>query len=221
MSTQKKPKNFYSSKALLLVIIANISIFSCTSTEQELPILGPRYANEMGDTVYHKIPEFSFINQEGDEITEKDYNGKIYVSDFFFTSCPTICPVMKSQMLRVYEHFKDNPAVGLLSHTIDPIHDSIQVLHDYASALGVHGNQWNFVTGVQDSIYNIAQKSYMVSAMEDSTAIEDGGFIHSGAFLLIDKQKRVRGQYDGTVEKQVSQLIRDMELLLKEEENEK
>jgi protein SCO1 len=193
-------------------------IFSCNSSQPSLPILGPRYANDAGDTVYHKIPNFSFTNQDGIEITTKNYEGKIYVTDFFFTSCPTICPVMKSQMLRIYEHFKGNESVGLLSHSIDPRHDSVSVLKNYAIGLGIEGNQWNFVTGIQDSIYAIAQKSYLVSAMEDSTAVEDGGFIHSGAFLLIDKQKRVRGQYDGTVEKDVSQLIRDIEFLLKEEE---
>lgn len=190
--------------------------FACSNQPDKLPILGERYAQAAGDTVYHTIPNFSFTNQLGAEITAADYNNKIYVADFFFTSCPTICPVMKSQMLRIYEHFKDNPNVGLLSHSIDPMHDSVEVLRNYAENLGIKGDQWNFVTGVQDSIYKIAEKSYLVTAAEDSTAIEDGGFIHSGAFLLIDKNKRVRGQYDGTVEKDVTQLIRDMEFLLTE-----
>lgn len=203
--------------ALLLLCTSSCIYYSCTSEPQRLPILGPRYVNDQGDSVFNTIPHFEFTNQLGKKVTEKDFEGKIYVSDFFFTSCPTICPVMKSQMLRIYEHFKDNPEVAILSHSIDPYHDSVDVLKTYAQGLGVEGDQWSFVTGNQEEIYKIALENYMTTALEDSTAVEEGGFVHSGAFLLIDMQKRVRGQYDGTVEKEVSQLIRDMELLLKEE----
>lgn len=182
--------------------------------EPELPYLGPRDVSAAGDTIYHSIPDFAFVNQYNDTVTQANFDGKIYVADFFFTSCPTICPVMKSQMLRVYEHFKEDDRVGILSHSIDPRHDTVEVLAEYSSNLGVTGDKWNFVTGDQDAIYEIAQKSYMTTALEDSTAIDEGGFIHAGAFLLIDQNKNVRGQYDGTVEKEVNQLIRDMELLL-------
>ncbi len=200
----------------LLVLPLVIVGLSCQE-RASLPILGPKTTDASGEVIEHSIPDFSFINQDGDTITQSAFNGKIYVADFFFTSCPTICPVMESQMLRVYEHFKDNPAVGMISHSIDPSHDSVEVLKNYSSDLGVIGTQWQFVTGDQDQIYDIAAKGYMVSAMEDSTDIESGGFIHSGAFLLIDKNKHVRGQYDGTQEDEVNQLIRDIELLLKEE----
>lgn len=199
---------------LAIILCVVIGIISCNVQQQELPYLGPRDISAAGDTIYHSIPDFAFVNQLGDTITQRDYDGKIYVSDFFFTSCPTICPVMKSQMLRVYEHFKDDNRVGILSHSIDPRHDTVEVLAAYSSNLGVEGDKWNFVTGDQDAIYEIAQKSYLTTALEDSTAIEEGGFIHSGAFLLIDMNKNVRGHYDGTVEDDVSQLIRDMELLL-------
>ena len=122
---------------------------------------------------------------------------------------------MKTQMIRVYEKFQDNPNFGIISHTIDPRHDSISVLKEYKERLGIKGDSWQFVTGEQEKIYEIAQKDYMVSALEDSTAVNEGGFVHSGAFVLIDKQKRIRGVYDGTKEVEVNKLIKDIELLLK------
>ncbi len=181
---------------------------------KKLPILGERqFIN--GDSVYHTIPDFKFIDQDSTEVTNQTYKNKIYVADFFFTTCPTICPIMKTQLLRVYEKFKDNPEVGILSHTIDPRHDSVAVLKAYAKRLGVDGKFWHFVTGERDKIYEMGQKEYYVTAGEDSTAA--GGIIHSGAFILVDKNRRVRGMYDGTKEKDVSRLIKDMGTLLKEE----
>lgn len=204
-------------KLLTLGICGLVALQSCTETNRELPYLG--FHDEVdGKTVYHQIPDFSFINQDSVAITQQDFKDKIYVADFFFISCPTICPVMKKQMIRVYEEFKDNPEVGILSHTIDPRHDSVSVLKEYRDQLGVTGNTWQFVTGDQDAIYEIGEKQYMVTAQEDSTAIEEGGFIHSGAFVLVDKNRNVRGVYDGTVEKEVTQLIKDMKLLLRKEE---
>lgn len=186
---------------------------SCTETNRTLPILGERDVVN-GDTVYHAIPDFKFVNQDSVEITQADFKDKIYVADFFFTSCPTICPLMKTQMLRVYEKFKDSPSVGILSHTIDPRHDSVSVLKSYRKRLGVSGTTWQFVTGKQSDIYEIGEKSYMVTAQEDPTDAKNGGFIHSGAFILVDKNRNIRGVYDGTKEKEVSQLLVDMELLL-------
>lgn len=195
------------------LILAAISIFSCESSSRKLPIMGERdFVN--GDSVYHTIPDFSFVNQDSSTITNKTYDGKIYVADFFFTTCPTICPVMKKQMLRVYEKYKENPKVGILSHTIDPRHDSVKVLKEYASQLGINGKMWNFVTGEKAKIYEIGEKSYYVTAGEDSTAA--GGIIHSGAFILVDTKRRVRGVYDGTKETDVTKLIKDMEVLLNE-----
>ena len=188
-------------------------MFSCENTPRKLPILGERdFVN--GDSVYHSIPDFKFINQDGAEVSNKTFEGKIYVSDFFFTTCPTICPVMKKQMLRVYEKFKENSQVGILSHSIDPRHDSVQVLREYVTRLGVKGNMWQFVTGEKDKIYEIGEKSYYVTAGEDSTAA--GGIIHSGAFILVDKKRRVRGLYDGTKEEDVTKLMKDMDVLLNE-----
>jgi len=196
-----------------LIIIAATSIFSCENSSRKLPILGERaYVN--GDSVYHTIPDFSFVNQDSCIITNKTYVGKIYVADFFFTTCPTICPVMKKQLLRIYEKYKENPKVGILSHTIDPRHDSVLVLKEYANRLGIEGKMWDFVTGERSKIYEIGEKSYYVTAGEDSTAA--GGIIHSGAFILVDTKRRVRGIYDGTKDTDITKLIKDMEVLLNE-----
>jgi protein SCO1 len=199
---------------LLFFCFVVSSLLSCGDSNRKLPYIGQHDVNEKGDSVYHSIPDFKFVNQDGDTLTQEAFKGKIYVADFFFTSCPTICPVMKTQMLRIYEKFKDNPALGILSHTIDPRHDSVAVLKAYKEKLGVTTAQWQFVTGEQEKIYEIAQKSYMVSAMEDKEAVDEGGFVHSGAFVLVDKNRNIRGVYDGTKEKEVNRLIKDIELLL-------
>jgi protein SCO1/2 len=198
-----------------IVCLLIFVVFSCGDSERKLPFLGEREVNDKGDSLYHSIPNFTFINQDGDTLTQDFFKNKIYITDFFFTSCPTICPVMKTQMLRIYEKFKDNPGLRILSHTIDPRHDSVSVLKSYKKRLGIDSEQWQFVTGEQEKIYQIAQKSYLVSAMEDKEAIDDGGFVHSGAFVLVDKNRHIRGVYDGTKEKEVNKLIKDIELLLK------
>lgn len=204
----------------LLAFIGISSFVSCENKQDKLPILGHK-SIEGKDTTYHQIADFTFVNQDSQLVNNETFTNQIYVADFFFISCPTICPVMKKQMIRVYERFKNNPEVALLSHTIDPRHDSISVLKEYASQLGIETSKWHMVTGKQDAIYDIALKSYMVTAMEDSTAKDEGGIIHSGAFLLVDKNRRIRGQYDGTKEEEVNLLMKDMEKLLKEYAKEK
>lgn len=203
-----------------LVLIVFISLTSCQNKQDALPILGHQ-SIEGTDTTFHQIADFAFIDQDSQLVTNATFSNQIYVADFFFISCPTICPVMKKQMIRVYEKFKDNPEVALLSHTIDPRHDSVSVLKEYATQLGIETSKWHMVTGKTETIYDIALKSYMVTAMEDSTAKDEGGIIHSGAFLLVDKNRRIRGQYDGTKEEEVDQLIKDIEKLLKENAKEK
>ena len=185
-----------------------------TSEVAELPILGERYVDDNQDTVYHSIADFAFVNQVGDTIRKEDMAGKIYVADFFFTTCPTICPVMKKEMLRVYEQFKGEPNFRILSHSIDPSHDTQAVLKDYAEKLGVpDAATWNFLTGDQEKIFEIGQTSYLTTTMADD--MEPGGFLHSGAFLLIDQQGRIRGVYDGTKTEQVDRLLADIPKLLK------
>ncbi|MCC9136888.1 SCO family protein [Pontibacter silvestris] len=209
-------------------VFASTVLIGCGNNntgEQKLPILGEREVVErevngqtVADTLYPEIPEFAFVDQDSQQVTNETFAGKIYVTDFFFTTCPTICPKMKSQLLRVYEQFEDTPQVMLLSHTIDPQHDSVAVLNEYAARLGVNSDKWRFVTGEKDSIYSVAQK-YLVSAMEDES--EAGGFVHSGAFVLVDENRHIRGIYDGTDAAQVDRLINDIPVLLQEENNEK
>lgn len=189
-------------------------IAACTPAEKPLPIFGERELAG-ADTVYHTIAPFQFVDQDSALITNETFSGKIYVADFFFTSCRTICPIMKTQMLRVYEATQQMPDVLILSHTIDPEYDTVALLRDFAQRLGVASSKWHFVTGVKDSIYKIAQTSYFATAMEDKT--EPDGFIHSGAFLLIDKKQRIRGKYDGTKEEDVNRLIADIKKLRRED----
>jgi protein SCO1 len=200
---------------LFYPILIVVSLFSCATREEKLPIFGQREVAGT-DTVYHTIAPFSFVDQDSSIITNETFRDKIYVADFFFTTCRTICPIMKTQMLRVYEATREMPDVLILSHTIDPEYDTVALLHDFADRLGVESKRWHFVTGVKDSIYKIAQTSYFATAMEDKT--EPEGFIHSGAFLLIDKKQRIRGKYDGTKEEDVNRLIVDIKRLRRETE---
>ena len=200
-------------KIIVLNFLVALLAFSC-SQEKKLPFLGPKQVNAKGDTVYHQIPSFHFLNQDSVFVSEKDVEGKVYVADFFFTTCPTICPKMKTQMLRIYERYKDRDEVRIISHSIDPDFDTPNVLKDYAARLQVKAPKWNLLTGDKAAIYTLGQKSYMVSAQEDPN--EAGGFVHSGAFILVDKNRHVRGIYDGTVEAEVNHLLEDMEILLKE-----
>lgn len=209
----------------LFTIIA-FSLWQCNpapvENEGPLPILGNFHVNEieiegkiLKDTVYHTIADFEFVNQDGDTITNSDVNGKVYVADFFFTTCPTICPIMKKEMLRVYEQYKDHSNFKILSHSIDPRHDTQEVLKDYSVKLGIpDASTWNFLTGDSEKIFEIGQTSYLTTAMEDQN--EAGGFLHSGAFLLIDQKGRIRGVYDGTKEDQVTKLINDIPKILGE-----
>lgn len=209
-------------KTTALWILMALLAFSCqTKTLDTLPFMGNKGVVErevdgelVVDTVYQTIPDFNFTDQNNQTVSHKQLENKVYVADFFFTTCPTICPAMKRNLLTVYNQYMDNDTVAILSHTIDPAHDSVAVLKDYATRLGVTSGQWYFVTGDKDSVFQIAQ-SYLVSAQEDEYAA--GGLIHSGHLVLIDKQKRIRGLYDGTEEKDAEKLVKDIAILLKEE----
>ncbi|MCL6259492.1 SCO family protein [Aquiflexum sp. TKW24L] len=218
MNTSFLNKLFLAALALL--------IWNCSPKNSQensnlsLPILGNRHVEEIEkdgkkvqDTVYHEIADFSFTNQEGKEINKNSVTGKVYVADFFFTSCPTICPIMKTQMLRVYEKFKDQPDFLILSHTLDPSHDTPELLKDFASKIGVEDDKtWHFLTGNQEKIFEIGQTSYMTTAMADQA--EPGGYLHSGAFILVDQKGHIRGVYDGTKEDQVNRLMNDIPKLV-------
>ncbi len=210
-------------KKLLYIALSILVIQSCTNqSDTKLPILGNREPVErtvdgktVVDTIYQTISPFSYFNQDSILVTDKDFDGKIYIADFFFTSCNTICPIMHRNMLDVYKKFKDNPKVKFLSHSIDIKYDLPSRLKTYATTLGVEGNQWEFVHGSRDSIFNIAAKNYLVSAFEDSS--DPQGLVHQGWFILVDTKKQLRGAYDGTKADQVKQLMEDMDKLLREE----
>lgn len=191
------------SQALCLsfsLIILMVTLQGCSQPEP-LPVIAAI-----------EVP-YTFTDQANRPVNQKMFDGKILVADFFFTTCPTICPIMKRQMLRVYEKFKDNDQVVLLSHTIDPEHDTVAVLRDYGTRLGIDADRWHLVTGTKKEIYDTAA-IYGVAAMEDPRA--PGGFIHSGSFTLVDRQGRIRGYYKGTEQETVDQLIKDLGRLLDE-----
>lgn len=203
-------ENKYARVVGCLIILLAIG---CSSKKEKLPYYG-NVKYEGNDTIYHTIQDFEVMDQDSNVVNNQTFTGQIYVADFFFTFCPTICPVMTKQMTRVYQKYEGNNQVALLSHTIAPSYDSIPVLKDYANKLGAKTEKWRFVTADRDYIYDLGEKSYMVMADKDPEAA--GGYVHSGAFLLIDKERRVRGVYDGTEKEQVDKLLEDMDVLLKE-----
>ena len=193
-----------------------ISLAGCNN-DKKLPIYGQREAKitkDGVDTVYQTIPAFAFLNQDSVMITQDVFKDKIYIADFFFTACSSICPVMHRNLKTVFDEYKNNSDVMFLSHTIDFKYDKPSVLKKYAQKLGVDGKKWQFVWGSKKEIYSIAEKSYLTVVEEDSTARD--GYIHQGWLVLIDKEKRMRGAYDGTKTEQVEQLKKDVAILLKE-----
>lgn len=196
-----------------LFIIASFLMFSCGGTEKKLPFLGPHDIDN-SDTTFYTIPDFSFINQDSIVITNKDYAGKIYLADFFFTSCRTICPTMNIEMKRVHDVFQHEDQIRYLSHTIDPETDNVRVLKNYAEGLEADPQRWNFVTGRKVDLYHMAQKGYYVSALEDAMA--EDGIVHSAAIILVDREGHIRGYYDGTKHEAITSLIGDLRALLKE-----
>ena len=161
---------------------------------------------------YHRIADFELVNQNGDTITQADYRGYIYVADFFFTTCPTICPTMTKNMKTLQEEFKNDPEVKLLSHSVTPEIDDVEVLHKYAENKGVIDKKWNLVTGDRKQIYDLARKSYL--AAKKNKYGGDYALIHTENFLLVDKEGRLRSRsYDGTDPEDVQQLIEDIYIL--------
>ena len=203
----------------LFIVIFLIISLSCSTEKRNLPIYGRSEIKEINidgkislDTINHYIKKFSFYNQDSILVDNSTFNNSIYVADFFFTTCPTICPVMKNNMIKVYNRFINNKRVKYLSHTVNPDYDNVSTLKKYSDRLDVDSKVWHFVTGEIDDIYNTAKLSYMVSALKDEN--EPGGFLHSGTFLLVDQNRNIRGIYDGTDESEVNLLIKDIELLL-------
>lgn len=207
-------------KNILALAAVTITFIACESKTQKLPIIGERDVVEkvvdgktVVDTVYAAIPEFQFLNQDSTLISNKDFDNKIYVANFFFTHCPTICPTMQRNVLKAYQKYKGNEGVAFLSHSIDFKYDQPHILKSYATKLGVDNDQWQFVTGSKSAIYDISDK-YLVFTKEDENV--PGGYDHSGYLVLIDHNKYIRGVYDGTSEEETEKLMKDMDILLAE-----
>ena len=206
--------------AILSVIII-FSIYSILKPRPRLKIYQPADFNtEVVDTTlqhvkkYHKIADFSLTNQNGITVTQEDYTDKIYVADFFFTTCQTICPIMTDHMVHIQKKLKDDNEVLLLSHSVTPEIDSVAQLKRYALEKGVDDTKWNLVTGDRKQIYTLARKSYL--AVKDFPDIEEYGMVHTENFVLVDTKKRIRGIYDGTKMEAIESLLKDIEILKKE-----
>lgn len=198
----------------LISVVIFVLVLSCQSgRDTKLPVLGIPDIQENGDTIFHTIPEFSFVDQDSNEVTRETFQGKIYVSDFFFTSCPSICPVMTREMKRIYDHFETEDRLMFISHSIDTRHDSVPVLKEYANRLNIDHSKWRFITGDKSEIYAIANDYFNV-AYEDEDA--PGGYDHSGKLILVDTDGHIRSFCDGTDPESVDKFIKDIEKLLRE-----
>lgn len=204
----------------LAVAAATVVFLACESKTQKLPIIGDREVVEkvvdgktVVDTIYPAIPDFQFLNQDSVLISNKNFDNKIYVANFFFTHCPSICPTMQRNLLKAYQKYKGNESISFLSHSIDFKYDQPHVLKSYATKLGVDDTQWQFVTGSKADIYGISDK-YLVFTKEDENVA--GGYDHSGYLVLIDHNKHIRGVYDGTSDEETEKLLKDIDILLAE-----
>lgn len=165
------------------------------------------------DTIFHKVSDFHFKDQAGHDVSQKNFEGKIYVADFIFTTCGSICPKMTYQMGRVQEMFKNSPDVKIISHTVDPETDSVPVLAQHALKNKAIPDKWYFVTGDKQALYDMGQKQYFVSTLQDTTLPIGEQFIHSDKVILVDKNKYVRGIYNGTDPKEIDRLIIEIKIL--------
>lgn len=215
-----RKRDFITIGFILLFSAAAITLFyTILKPTETLPIYQPDEVNEkLVDTSiihvskYHKISDFKLINQNGEEITQEFYKNKIYVADFFFTTCQDICPIMTKNMYRLQEELKEDNDILFLSHTVIPEIDTVQQLKKYAVDNKIDESKWNLVTGDKKQIYELARKSYL--------AVEDAEFgeydmIHTENFMLIDKKRQIRGFYDGTNDLEIDRLISDIEILKK------
>ena len=206
--------------SLISIIIVAI-IFNILNVEKPLPIYQPSMVNnELVDSSlldvrkYHKIADFSLINQNGKIITQEDYKDKIYIADFFFTTCQTICPIMTDHMHDIQKEIKNDDDIMLLSHSVTPEIDSVAQLKKYALKKGIDDRKWNLVTGNKKQIYDLARKSYL--AVKDYDSDDQYDMIHTENFMLIDKKSQIRGFYDGTNPDDINRLLVDIETLKKE-----
>lgn len=219
----KKYKVFILSMAVVS-IAAILMFYNVLKPEEKLPIYQPNMVSfQLVDSTvqhvkrFHKIKDFSLVNQNGEKVTNEDYRDKIYIADFFFTTCQGICPIMKENMIILQDEYKDDDQVYLLSHTVTPEIDTKEVLKKYSLEKGVIDSKWNLVTGDKKQIYNLARKSYLVAEdIEESELFE---MIHTENFVLVDPERRIRGFYDGTDQESMNALIYDIKVLKKEISN--
>tara|TARA_B110000046_G_scaffold59212_1_gene66455 strand:- start:1348 stop:1983 length:636 start_codon:yes stop_codon:yes gene_type:complete len=206
--------------SLIYMYLMMFVLISCNQVvNKQLPIYNPtdfntklvdksmRYLNEN-----HTVADFKLQNQNGKTVTQKDYKDKVYVVDFFFTSCTSICPIMTNNMAKIQEEFIDNKDIMLLSMSVTPEIDSIELLKDYAKQKGVKDSKWNITTGPKKHIYELARKSYFAVVEQGDGGLQD--FIHTPNFILVDPEKRIRGIYDGTDDNEISRLIKDIKILV-------
>ena len=201
---------------VLSVIILTL-IYSQLKVAPQLPVYQPEMVEKiLVDTTmqevkkYHKIADFTLVNQNNDTITQDFYKDKIYVADFFFTTCQDICPIMTEHMVEIQNELKNDPEIKLLSHSVIPEYDTPKILKEYAQKKGVDDTRWNLVTGSRKEIYTLARKSYL--AVKDIPGEEDA-MVHTENFMLIDKKRQIRGYYDGTDDEAIEQLLEDIEIL--------
>lgn len=222
MKTSFLGKSIYTiiTVGILFVIFVMIGYFLLSPTKK-LPIYNPADVNPKlvdGSVKHirsnHQIADFKLINQNGDTITQDNYVNKIYVADFFFTRCQTICPIMSTNMGDLQEFYKDDSSVMLLSHSVTPVIDSISVLRAYADKRGIMDSKWNLVTGDKKHIYELARKSYFAVLDEGDGGVQD--FIHTEQFILVDQKRQIRGFYDGTSKDEIERIIKDIAILKKE-----
>ena len=203
----------------IIFIFAIVIITSCNKKQQKpLPIYNPSNFNpELVDkslqnkTEYHTVSNFNLINQNGDTITQETYKDKIYVTDFFFTRCETICPIMTGNMAEIQKEFLNDNDIMFLSISVTPEMDSVPILREYANHKGVINGKWNVTTGNKKHIYELARKSYFAVVEQGDGGLQD--FMHTTKFILIDKKKQIRGIYDGTNDEDIEQIIKDITIL--------
>lgn len=211
--------------AILIVAIGAVYIITKNQEDKRfIPILNPNQINSIlvdstlqQKGIGHTISCFSLINQDGDTVTESLIKDKIVVADFFFTTCPSICPKMSNQLKRVHDHFATSSNIMILSHTVWPEIDSVPVLKDYAIQYEANSERWQFLTGSKVHLYDLARKSYFVAPSltnEDFTHGSENDFVHTENIVLVDSKKRIRGYYDGTDAEEIDNLILDIETLL-------
>ena len=216
-----RKRDFISIGFILVFSTATISLFyTILKPIETLPIYQPAEVNEklvdssiIHVSKYHKISDFTLTNQNGEKITQENYNDKIYVADFFFTTCQDICPIMTKNMYKLQQELKNDKEILFLSHTVIPEVDNVERLKEYAVVNNVDDSKWNLVTGDKRQIYELARKSYL--AVEDSE-FEKYDMIHTENFMLIDKEKQIRGFYDGTNDKEIEKLLSDIQILKKQ-----